>query len=285
MIEWLRRLRGLFLALALLVILLYVFTMNFQAPTEVGLARRMVLEVLSPVLNVFHLSSRAIDEKIQEYLVLGGIRRDNEQLRGQIDELQNKLTAYQEAFLENQRLRRLLDFKNTVGVRGIAAQVVVHDPSGWFQTVVIDKGSMDGIETDMAVVNEDGVVGRVSEVSQHYARVILITDPESAVDALVQRNRTRGIMTGKDEKSCLLRYVRSNLDVRTGDLVVTSGKDGIFPKGLRLGIVREVVKDPVDLFQTIALQPIVNPNYVEELLVIHSRELPPDNWQEVQSVE
>jgi len=67
--------------------------------------------------------------------------------------------------------------------------------------------------------------------------------------------------------------------------VITSGKDGIFPKGLRLGIVREVVKDPVDLFQTIALQPIVNPNYVEELLVIGNHELPPDNWQETQSDE
>ncbi|OIP91284.1 MAG: rod shape-determining protein MreC [Syntrophobacteraceae bacterium CG2_30_61_12] len=285
MIEWLRRLRGLFLALALLAILLYVFTLNFQAPTDVGLFRRLVIEVFSPVLNLLHSSSRSIDEKIKGYVVLRQVRQDNEQLRGQINELQNKLTAYQEAFLENQRLRRLLDFKNTLGVKGIASQVVVHDPSGWFQTVVIDKGSREGIKTDMAVVNEEGVVGRIAEVSDHYSRVILITDPESAVDALVQRNRTRGIMTGKDEKSCLLRYVRGNLDVRTGDLVITSGKDGIFPKGLRLGIVREVVKDPVDLFQTIALQPIVNPNYVEELLVIGNHELPPDNWQETQSDE
>jgi len=285
MIEWLRRLRGLFLALALLAILLYVFTLNFQAPTDVGLFRRLVIEVFSPVLNLLHSSSRSIDEKIKGYVVLRQVRQDNEQLRGQINELQNKLTAYQEAFLENQRLRRLLDFKNTLGVKGIASQVVVHDPSGWFQTVVIDKGSREGIKTDMAVVNEEGVVGRIAEVSDHYSRVILITDPESAVDALVQRNRTRGIMTGKDEKSCLLRYVRGNLDVRTGDLVITSGKDGIFPKGLRLGIVREVVKDPVDLFQTIALQPIVNLNYVEELLVIGNHELPPDNWQETQSDE
>jgi rod shape-determining protein MreC len=285
MIEWLRRLRGVLLAFFLLAILFYVFTMNFKAPSEVGVLRRGVLEALDPVLSVLHFSSRYIDDTIKEYVVLKQVRQENEKLRKEVHELENRLTAYQEAFLENQRLRRLLDFRNTVGIKAIAAQVVVHDPSGWFQTVIIDKGSREGIEPDMAVVDEEGVVGRVAEVSDHYSRVVLITDPESAIDALVQRNRMRGIITGKDEKSCLLRYVRSNLDVRTGDLVVTSGKDGIFPKGLRLGIVREVVKDPVDLFQTIVVQPIVNPNNVEEVLVIRNQELPPEKWMETPGVD
>lgn len=285
MIDWLRRLRGVLLALVLLAILFHVITLNFKTPVKAGLFQRVVLEVLNPVLNVLHLSSRYIDDTIKQYVLLKQVRRNNEALRVQVHALQNRLAAYHEAFLENQRLRRLLDFKNTVGVKAIAAQVVVHDPSGWFQTVIIDKGASEGIETDMAVVNEQGVVGRVADCSNHYSRVVLITDPENAIDALVQRNRVRGILTGKDEKSCLLRYVRSNLDVRTGDLVVTSGKDGIFPKGLRLGIVREVVKDPVDLFQTIVVQSIVNPNSVEEVLAIRNQEKPPAKWLEAPSVE
>lgn len=285
MIDWLRRLRGAILAFVLLAIVFQVITMNFKTPVKVGWVQRLVLESFSPIMNFINVSSNFIDETMKEYVLLRQVRRENEQLRRQVHELQNKLAAYHDAFLENQRLRRLLDFQNTVGMKAIAAEVVVHDPSGWFQTVIVDKGSSDGIERDMAVVNEEGVVGRVTDLSVHYSRVVLVTDPENAVDALVQRNRVRGILTGRDEKSCLLRYVRSNLDVRTGDLIISSGKDGVFPKGLRLGIVKEIVKDPVDLFQTIAVQPIVSPNSVEEVLVVQNGAKPPAPWLETGGIE
>ncbi len=285
MIDWWRRLRGPLLMFVLLVVIFHVVTMNFRKPARVGMLQQAVLETLGPVMGFVHFCSRSIDDTIGHYLLLRHVKQENEQLRKKLHELQNKLTAYHEAFLENQRLRRLLDFQNTVGMRAVPAQVVVHDPSGWFQSVIVDKGEAEGVQPDMAVVNEEGVVGRVVDVSRHYSRVILITDPASAIDALVQRNRVRGILTGRDEKICQLRYVRSNLDVRTGDLVISSGKDGVFPKGLRLGIVREIVKDPVDLFQNIAVQPIVNPNSIEEVLIVQNREKLPRQWLKNHSVE
>ncbi len=120
----------------------------------------------------------------------------------------------------------------------------------------------------MPVVNDEGVIGRVLDVSDRNSRVLLITDQGSAVDAIDQRNRVRGILCGKDANGCLLKYVRGNLDIKEGDLVISSGKDGIYPKGLRLGVVQAVYKDPVDLFQKIDVKPLVRLSALEEVLII-----------------
>jgi hypothetical protein len=120
----------------------------------------------------------------------------------------------------------------------------------------------------MPVVNDEGVIGRVLDVSDRHCRVLLITDQGSSVDAVDQRNRVRGILCGKDPNGCLLKYIRSNLDIREGDLVITSGKDGVFPKGLRLGVIQAAYKDPVDLFQKIEVKPLVRLSALEEVLII-----------------
>jgi rod shape-determining protein MreC len=196
------------------------------------------------------------------------VRSENDALKRRIAYLQNQVTSYQEAFIENQRLRRLLDFKKSTGYETIAAQVVVHDLTGWFQTLIVDKGFSDGVAADMPVVNEEGVIGRILDVSDHYSRVLLITDQGSAVDAIDVRNRVRGILCGKDINGCVLKYVSANLDIEEGDLMITSGKDGIFPKGLRLGIVHSVYKDPASMFQRIDVKPLVQLSTLEEVLII-----------------
>ena len=141
---------------------------------------------------------------------------------------------------------------------------------------MVDKGFRDNIAPDMAVVNDEGVVGRVLDVSDRFSRVLLITDPGSSVDAIIQRNRVRGVMSGKDANGCVLKYVRGNVDVQVGDLVISSGKDGIFPKGLRLGVIQGVFKDPVDLFQKIEVKPLVRLSALEEALIIKRDLSPPD---------
>lgn len=205
------------------------------------------------------------------------MKRENESLKSQVASLEQKLTDYQEAYVENLRLRRLLDFKTSIQGETIPAQVVLHDMTGWFQTLITDKGFRDNIASDMAVVNDEGVVGRIMDISDRYSRVLLITDPGSSVDAIIQRNRVRGILAGKDANSCILKYVRGNLDVQVGDLIITSGKDGVFPKGLRLGTVQGVFKDPVDLFQKIEVKPLVRLSAIEELLIIRRAMDLPEN--------
>jgi rod shape-determining protein MreC len=268
MADWLRRLRSALLIGLFFSIFLYVLSLNFRPPERMDLLQRMVSESILPLFKSLSRITTFADDMIRSYLLLRQVHNENESLREEITSLDQKLIDYQEAYLENQRLRRLLDFRSTIQTETVAAQVVLHDLTGWFQTLMIDKGFREGIAPDMAVVNDEGVVGRVLDVSDRYARVLLITDAGSSIDAIIQRNRVRGIVGGKDANTCVLKYVRGNLDVQVGDLVVSSGKDGVFPKGLRLGTVQGVSKDPLDLFQRIDIKPVVRLSALEEVLII-----------------
>lgn len=278
MVEWLRKLRGAVFLLILFSLFLYIFSLNFRPPVQMDILQRIVIESLSPVIEVFGHVTSSVEDVIKEYVWLRNLRHENRLLREQVNELQGKVTDYKEAYVENLRLRRLLDFKNTIRSQAIPARVVLHDLTGWFQTLIVDKGFKDGIGPDMAVVNDEGVVGRILDVSDRYSRVLLITDPGSSVDAIIQRNRVRGILSGKDSSGCVLKYVRGNLDVQVGDLIITSGKDGIFAKGLRLGVVQGIFKDPVDLFQKIEIKPLVRLAALEEVLIIKREDPVPDNF-------
>jgi rod shape-determining protein MreC len=265
---WFRRLRGALLVLVFVSAFLYIFSLNFRTPDKMDRLQRFVTEVASPPLQLVGKVFSSFEEFCKDYIWLRNLRTENETLKSRMAQLQNRLTSYQEAFIENQRLRRLLDFKKTTGYETVAAQVVVHDLTGWFQTLIVDKGFRDGVAADMPVVNEEGVIGRILDVSDRYSRVLLITDQGSAVDAIDERNRVRGILCGKDANGCLLKYVNSNLDMEEGDLMITSGKDGIFPKGLRLGIVHAVYRDPASMFQRIDVKPLVQLSTIEEVLII-----------------
>ncbi|MFZ0928628.1 MAG: rod shape-determining protein MreC [Syntrophobacteraceae bacterium] len=265
---WLRRMRGALLILVFISAFLYIFSLNFRTPNKMDVLQRSVTETVSPPIQLFGRLFSSLEQFFKEYIWLKNLRGENESLKREIAELQSRVTSYQEAYVENQRLRRLLDFKTTTMAETIPAQVIVHDLTGWFQTLMVDKGFRDGVAPDMPVVNDEGLIGRVLDVSNRYSRVLLITDQGSAVDAVDQRNRVRGILCGKDANGCLLKYIRGNLDIKEGDLVISSGKDGIYPKGLRLGVVRAVYKDPVDLFQKIDVKPLVRLSALEEVLII-----------------
>ena len=268
MTDWMRRLRGAVLILVFFSVFFYVLSLNFRPPARMDLLQRFVIESLSPAINLLGNVTSGAENLVKHYLWLRNVREENQALKEQLAAVEQKVTDYREAYVENMRLRRLLDFKATIQVDTVAAQVVLHDLTGWFQTLIVDKGFRDGIAPDMPVVNDEGIVGRVLDVSDRYSRVLLITDPGSSVDAIVQRNRVRGVLSGKDGTSCVLKYVRGNLDVQVGDLIITSGKDGVFPKGLRLGVVQGIIKDPVDLFQRIEVKPLVRLGALEELLVL-----------------
>jgi rod shape-determining protein MreC len=263
-----RRLLAILPWFTFLAALFYIFSLNFKPVDQMDYLQRGIVEFVAPVAKSFQVSVRAVKNVYEEYVALRKTHEENAQLREQITRLHTQLTEYHEAFLENQRLRRLLDFKTTIKAEAIPAQVVVHDPTGWFQTLIVDKGAQDGVRADMPVVNDEGVVGRIMDVSDRYSRVVLITDPANAIDGMIERNRMRGILSGKDAITCYLKYIRGNFDVQMGDLIITSGRDGIFPKGLRLGRVKGVRKDPVVLFQTVEVEPVVRLSALEEVLIL-----------------
>src|SRR5262249_30724941 len=138
-----------------------------------------------------------------------------------------------------------------------AAQIIGRDPLPWFSTVTINKGEADGVQKNMAVLSPFGVVGQTTTISAHSARVLLITDHNSSVDGVVQRSRARGIVEGALDGRCLMKYLKRGEDVEVGDRVVTSGLDGIFPKGVIVGDVTRVTRGNRGLMQVAEVKPSV----------------------------
>jgi len=175
--------------------------------------------------------------------------------------------------LSNTRLRDLLGFRKTVTHRFVAAEVIGRDPSPWFKTIVIDKGLQDGVDKGLPVVMPEGVVGLVTNAAHHYATVLLLIDQNSAIDALVQNSRARGIIEGEPAGQCRFKYVLRKYEVKVGEVVISSGLDGVFPKGFRIGYVSGVTKPNAGIFQEVRVTPYIDFDRLEEVLVVLGRPL------------
>ena len=150
----------------------------------------------------------------------------------------------------------------------LAAEVIGKDPSSWFKTIIIDKGSTDGVGRGDPVVVPEGIAGQIMEVAENYSKVLLIIDRNSAVDSLVQRTRARGVIKGESIRQCTLEYVLQKNEVKAGDTIVSSGLDGVYPKGLRVGEVSEVNTGSSGIFKEVIVNPYVDFEKLEEVLVI-----------------
>jgi rod shape-determining protein MreC len=161
----------------------------------------------------------------------------------------------------------------------IAAEVIGQDPSSWFKSVTLNKGEKDGVRKGMAVISPEGVIGQILKTAPHYSTVLLITDYNSAIDSIIQRTRAKAIVEGKGENRCQLKYLLRTEEVMVGDVVVTSGLSGNFPKGLMMGEVRKVEKGH-GVFQYAELVPSVDLTKLEEVLVIAGSSLPSQEEKE-----
>jgi len=203
------------------------------------------------------------------YFYLVSTAQENDNLKKELSRAVAKNSQYNEIELSNQRLRDLLNFKETTTSKILAAEVISVDPSSWFKAVIINKGSLDGVERGLPVVIRQGIAGQVVDVSSHYSKIMLIIDRNSSVDAMVQRTRARGIIKGEATAGqCLFKYVLRKDDVRVGDTIVASGLDGVFPKGLPIGDVKEVVRRNSGVFQEVRVVPYIDFEKLEEVLVI-----------------
>jgi rod shape-determining protein MreC len=201
------------------------------------------------------------------YFYLVSVSKTNDELRKSLIDALGKNNHCKEIELSNSRLRSLLSFQRTAGLGVVAAEVISKDPSPWFKSIVIDKGKADGLAKGMPVVASQGIVGLITNVSSRYANVLLIIDQNSAVDSLIQRTRARGILKGNSDR-CLFKYVLRKHDIAEGDTVISSGLDGVFPKGLLLGRVLEIIRSNSGIFQEVSVIPLVDFEKLEEVLVV-----------------
>jgi len=254
------------LILALFTVLFWLLTIQVRHG-RFSLLERPVLAVSGILERIIIWPFNAVVSIGKGYVFLVDTRQQNLRLQEELDRLRIENSAANELLLENERLRQELDFRKTRPPSTVAVQIIGKDLSPASSTVTISKGSADGIRKDMAVITPEGVVGKVQAALSGTAKVILLTDPGSTVAVRVQRNREEGLLEGK-LISCALKYVSFYADIQEGDLLVTSGLDGIYPKGLPVATVTKVKKHEASTFQTVVAKPAVRLSRLEEALVL-----------------
>ncbi len=266
--DWLKRFRLLFIALLFLFLAALILTLQTGGDGELSVMQKALLQISFPFQQKIQGFVRWLKGTGERYIFLTRVQQENEALKRMISHLQEENNRLQEEILAEERLKKLYPLQAQHPSPAIIARVFARDPSSWFKTLLIDKGEKGGISKDMAVVGSEGVVGRVMEVSAHTAKVLLVSDPNSAVDVIIQRSRAQGILEGRVEEFGILKYVQKSDDVQMGDRIITSGLGGIFPKGLIVGTVTKVERKRPGIFQYIEVTPAVDFSRLEEVLVL-----------------
>jgi rod shape-determining protein MreC len=205
------------------------------------------------------------------YFYLRGVRQENRDLKAQIEQLRLQQVRLSEDAEQARRIQALLGFKEQFISQTVAAQVIGSSGSEQSRSIYIDKGSRDGIKTDMAVITAEGVVGKVLQVFRSTSQVLLIDDQTSGVGAILEKSRLQGVLRGTPAGEVMLEKVMSDEAVQPGEQVLTSGGDQIFPKGLPVGTVTKVSPGP-QLFLNIRVKPTADLGRLEEVLVITQQE-------------
>ena len=229
---------------------------------------RVAITITSPFQELTAYSIRFIRDIWEHYFFLVSVSYENDMLRKALNEATKKNNQCIETSYSNKRLRKLLNFQKSTEEEFIAAEVIGRDPSPHFKSIIIDKGLEDGLKKNLPVVVPEGIAGQITDLTDHYSKVLLIVDPNSSVDALVQRTRARGVIKGLSAGKFVYKYALRKHDIAIGDIIVSSGLDGVFPKGLRIGHVSEVVKGNSGIFQDVVVTPFVDFEKLEEVLVV-----------------
>jgi len=262
--------RRMFLFALLVLFTLAVLTVQARSEDrrEIGFLGSLLVAALSPVQAAMTRVSDAVASGWRSLSEIGELRAENRRLRRQVEMLSEEVNRLREQAREAERLERLLDLARSLPHRTVAARVIARSPNAWYSTVLLDRGSKNGISMNDPVLTPSGLVGRVMEVGPASARVLLISDPRSAVGALVQRSRDIGVVQGLGGGHLSMRYLCRSAEVQEGDLVVTSGLGGVFPRGLPVGTIVRVTKDESGLFQEAEVQPAADLDRLEEVLVL-----------------
>ena len=268
----------LFVLVSLFCLILFAARGSFQAP----IASQTVSLILSPFQQAVSWVGSELNFVTSNIWEIVTVHEQNKMLRNEVNQLRQQNLQASDFAAENARLRELLGYKQAATQFDlVAARVIGRESATWSSMVVINKGLGDGVDKDMAVVTEKGLVGRVVEAGPNSSKVQLILDPRSSVGTLVQRaeSRVTGIVVGDMDNPTMpnMENIPKTADVQEGDLIITSGYGGVFPKGLPVGLVTTLKNDDGGLLKIAVLEPAVDFQKLEDVAVITaSREAPPE---------
>lgn len=230
-------------------------------------ATGLVLDVAAPVQKVLAAPAELARSLWSRYVSLLAVRGNNERLGEELARLAEENLQLREALVASGHLQRIAEMRSDFETPMLPAEVVGQDASAWFRSVLLDRGRSQGVRSGMPVVTDQGVAGLVTATSQRACRAMLLVDRQSSADGIVQRSRAQGIVRGRRGGRLEFEFVVRGSDVRAGDVVITSGLGGVYPKGLRIGEVVEV-GEPGDLLQTALLRPAVDFGRLEGVFVM-----------------
>jgi len=255
----------------LLFLSLAVLSLVLDRANRLEPVKDLVAQITTPVQEALTTATNRLTEVRQLFIDMETCRAQNEELQTLLDQLIIENVRLREAEIENVTLREQLNFKQAnPSFELLSAQVIGRDPSNLANYLVIDRGAEEGVGTGMPVLTDRGLVGRVTEIASHASKVLLITDPSSSVNALVQDTRATGVVQGKLGQELVMRYVQQTEEIKPGDLVLTSGLGGNFPTRLIIGQVTEVHKTDVELFQEAVVRPSADFGRAEMVMVLTS---------------
>lgn len=253
---------------ALLLLGLHLLSSGLKPDARATKPSIVLMELLRPVQAVESTVFGGTANFFRNYFDLVGIRQENLRLKKELEEVQSQRAGLLELKVENRHLTDLLELKYALGMNAVATDVIGGDATGLSRTLILSEGTTERLKRNMAVISTAGVVGKLVAVSPDASRVLLINDHNSAVDAFDQRSRARGIIAGVVEDGLIMKYVDRTEDVKAGDVVITSGMDGIFPRGLLVGEVVKVSQEGPGLFLNVQVKPSVDFRKLEQVLVL-----------------
>lgn len=245
------------------VFVLIVFGLLTYQSTQ---GERRIIDFSIYPLKILEQGGSSLVKFFRDYIPFFGKDKPDPNLR--LAECEGERNRYKEAAYENERLQGILQLKSERADYIAAAGVFARDPTNWFQIMWINKGLDDGITRDMVAVTPLGPVGKIHRVFREKADIVLITDVNSSVAVRLQSSRVEGILEGRGDNRCYLKYIAKDVEVAAGENVITSGLDGIYPEGLLIGHVTDVNKEGGEIFQLIEVEPSQDLSRVEDVVIL-----------------
>lgn len=265
--------------LVIVVLSLLFVLMSLSSKTAyVGETRTMfertVMTVFSPVPKFVNWIGGTAQDMHQGYLDMRRAVNENVQLRRKVAELTTDNLKLSQSATDMRRLRSLLAYSEQFEFETSMAQTIMLDTAGRFKSIIIDHGSADGVQVNDIIANANGLIGRVVLTTNDLAKVQLVTDTNCSVGSLVERTRRQGVVRGLGGTVVQMQDIPALADVQPGDRILTAGIDGVFPRGIPIGTVTR--SEPgQSLFKTVTVRPAVDFGTIEEVIVIHTRKIPP----------
>ncbi|MBE9532124.1 MAG: rod shape-determining protein MreC [Proteobacteria bacterium] len=256
----------------LLSIIFCLFSLNMALSEKKTVGGAVFIEkTISKIFSPFQMAFLGIynitSGTWEGYVALVGLRDDFTLQQKRVLALVEENNRLKEVDHENQRLREILSFKEELSSNAVGAKILAFNLSGWTKTIKLNKGATDGIVEDMPVISPTGVIGRIISTTSGSSTALLITDPRSNIDVIVQRTRVRGVAEGNGQNALTLKYIRDLDDVKKGDKIITAGFAGIFPSGLVVGEITRTEKSGDNFFKRIEIKPNAALKKLEEVLI------------------